>query len=92
MDPAVASASIAGLTALLVAVIGLLQRRQHGASARTVRRALTDREATEAYCYKLRRQLIARGIKPEPWPERLAYLALDDPDGELEPEGADRGG
>lgn len=79
MSPEVQTAIVAGVFSLAVAGLGLVGRRR-STSAMVVRRSLTRQEKLEDYVFRLRRQVIAAGRRPHPWPHELRYLNKDDPD------------
>lgn len=85
MDPQVEAALISGIFALLALIIGSLLRRR-SKSAVVIRRSLDRQEALETYVFTLRRQVLAAGRKPWPWPIALRYLNRDDQDEQVDDE------
>lgn len=87
MDPTVQAAVIAGVSSIIVGALTVFLRSSSSSSQQKLRRSLTQREVLEDYAFRLRRQVLAAGRRPHPWPAALAYLRREDPDeGEDEPD------
>lgn len=87
MDATVLAALIAGVSSVTVGCLTVFARRSSSSSQQKLRRSLTQRESLEEYAFQLRRQVLAAGRRPRPWPAALAYLRREDPDeGETDPD------
>lgn len=80
MDATVLAALIAGVSSIIVGGLTVFARRTSSSSQQKLRRSLTQREALEEYAFRLRRQVLAAGRRPHPWPAVLAYMRREDPD------------
>lgn len=85
MAPEAQAALITGLFAIVPVVLGLFWRRRSKAAV-TIRRSLDRQEALESYVFTLRRQVLASGRRPHPWPRALVYLNRDDQDQQVDDE------
>lgn len=80
MDPTIGAAIIAGGCSIIVGLLTVFLRSSSSSSSQKLRRSLTQREVLEDYAFRLRRQVLAAGRKPHPWPAALAYMRREDPD------------